>query len=126
MNIFLTSFLYYAAVANIVLIFCLFFSYKRVQWHAREYPLIYLPWLLMYGLAEFTFEDPSLGLNTYPSYVSFLSIIGGVFGAATVILRIIWPKAEIGAFATSFSSSILMSLIYMKLLALFFIIFLMD
>ncbi|MDQ6962345.1 MAG: hypothetical protein Q9M28_07400 [Mariprofundaceae bacterium] len=126
MNIFLTSFLYYAVTVNIILVICLFFSHKRVQWHAIEYPLIYLPWLLMYGLAEFSFENPAIGISSYPSYVSFLSITGGFFGAATVSLRIIWPKAEIGAFATSFSASMLMSLLYMKFIALFFIIFLMD
>ena len=126
MNVFMTSFLYYAVVANVLLAIVVFFSRKRVDWGIVEYPLIYIPWLSMYGLAVFTFEDAEAGIAANAAYLPFLSIVGGIFAALITTLRIIWPKVEWGGFMLSLGSTVLMTTLYMKFLALFFLIFLGD
>ena len=126
MNAFMTSFIYYAVAANLLLAIVVFFSRKRVEWGIAEYPLLYLPWLSMYGLAVFTFEDAEAGIAANSAFLPFLSIVGGFFAAATTTLRIIWPKAELGGFLMSCASVTLMTTLYMKFLALFFLVFLGD
>ncbi len=126
MSAFLTSFLYYAVFANIFLLIVVALSRKRVDWGMAEYPLLYIPWLCMYGLAVFTFEDAEAGVAANSAFLPFLSIVGGFFAAAATLLRIIWPKAEMGGFLMSCAGITLMTMLYMKFLALFFLIFMGD
>ena len=126
MNVFLTSFTYYAVAVNVLLALVVFFSRKRVDWSWIEYPLAYLPWLAMYGLAVFTFEDAEEGIAANSAFLPFLSIAGGFFAAASTSLRLIWPKVEWGGFMMSVGGVTLMTTLYMKFLALFFLVFLGD
>ncbi len=126
MSAFLTSFIYYAVFANVVLLVVTVLSHKRVKWTPAEYPLIYIPWLCMYGLAIFTFPNAEQAVAENSTFLPLLSLIGGFFAGITGALRIIWPKAEIGAFAMSFAGVTLMTMMYMKFLALFFLVFLGD